>query len=66
MRALVVPTIRLASIKNFLDLWNPIKDWDVTIVVEDNPEKTFDIDVVTFLIGATTKVPVIPIGLFIV
>jgi reversibly glycosylated polypeptide/UDP-arabinopyranose mutase len=45
MRALVVPTIRLASIKNFLDLWNPIKDWDVTIVVEDNPEKTFDIDV---------------------
>jgi reversibly glycosylated polypeptide/UDP-arabinopyranose mutase len=45
MRALVVPTIRLASIKNFLDLWNPIKDWDITIVVEDNPEKTFDIDV---------------------
>jgi reversibly glycosylated polypeptide/UDP-arabinopyranose mutase len=45
MRALVVPTIRLASIKNFLDLWNPVKDWDVTIIVEDNPEKTFDIDV---------------------
>ncbi len=45
MRALVVPTIRLASIKNFLDLLNPIKDWDITIVVEDNPEKTFDIDV---------------------
>lgn len=45
MKALVVPTIRLNSIQEFLKEWKPYKDWDVTILVEDNPEKTFEVDV---------------------
>ena len=45
MKALVVPTIREKSIIEFLKCWNDVKDWDVTIVVEDNPEKTFQSDV---------------------
>lgn len=40
--AMVVPTIREDCIKNFLDRWNPYP-WHKTIVVEDNPEKTFQI-----------------------
>ena len=45
MRALVVPTIRETSIKDFLESWQSVDDWDVIIVVEDNPEKSFDIEV---------------------
>lgn len=45
MKILVVPTIREQSIKFFLREWHPVKDWDAIIVVEDNPEKTFDVDV---------------------
>jgi hypothetical protein len=45
MKALVIPTIRESSIKCFLESWRPVKDWDVVILVEDNPQKTFDIDV---------------------
>ena len=44
--ALVVPTIRETSIKQFLKSWRsgPNK-WDQIFVVEDNPKKTFNIDV---------------------
>lgn len=44
MRALVVPTIRSDCITKFLNSWKNTKDWDVTIVVEDNPEKTFQVE----------------------
>lgn len=50
--ALVIPTIRETSIKQFLeawqcgpDHWGNTKNWDHIIVVEDNPEKTFNIKV---------------------
>lgn len=43
MRVLVVPTIRENSIKSFLASWDQPGVWDAIIVVEDNPEKTFDI-----------------------
>jgi reversibly glycosylated polypeptide/UDP-arabinopyranose mutase len=44
--ALVVPTNRENSIKRFLDTWKcgPNK-WDHIIIVEDNPTKTFKLDV---------------------
>lgn len=43
--ALVVPTNRQESIQKFLRVWAPVREhWDSIIVVEDNPEKTFDID----------------------
>lgn len=45
MKILVVPTIRENSIKSFLNAWKDKADWDEIIVVEDNPEKTFKIDV---------------------
>ncbi len=45
MNILVVPTIREHSIKDFLDAWKNYSDWDEIIIVEDNPEKTFKIDV---------------------
>jgi reversibly glycosylated polypeptide/UDP-arabinopyranose mutase len=45
MKALVVPTIRSNCLLNFLKAWNDVKDWDVTIIVEDNPTKTFQADV---------------------
>jgi reversibly glycosylated polypeptide/UDP-arabinopyranose mutase len=42
--ALVVPTIRENSIKEFLNDWDLIGEfWDEIIVVEDNPKKSFDI-----------------------
>lgn len=43
MKILVVPTIREKNIKEFLDSWAPLKDWDKIIVVEDNPTKTFQL-----------------------
>ncbi len=45
MNILVVPTIRENCIKEFLEAWQDQGDWDDIIVVEDNPTKTFDIDV---------------------
>lgn len=46
MNVLVVPSIRSESIKEFLGLWKELKEsWDEIIVIEDNPQKTFDIDV---------------------
>lgn len=41
--AVVVPTIRKDSINAWLKAWEPIKDHVELIVVEDNPEKTFNI-----------------------
>ncbi len=40
---LVVPTIRELSIKQFLNSWHKIENWDSTIVVEDNPQTSFDL-----------------------
>lgn len=40
---IVVPTIREESIQRFLDLWKAEFADQVVIVVEDNPEKTFDL-----------------------
>lgn len=45
MRALVVPTNREDAIKEFLYAWELDKDWDITIVVEDRPAKSMDLDV---------------------
>lgn len=44
MNVLVVPTIREKSIQDFLHSWRN-EHWDKIIIVEDNPRKTFDIDV---------------------
>lgn len=44
MKVLVVPTNREDCIKKFLDAWKDYGGWDMVIVVEDNPEPTFDID----------------------
>lgn len=48
--ALVVPTIREKNIREFLKAWDLIgENWDHIIVVEDNPEKTFNVEhVVSF------------------
>ena len=44
-KILVIPSIREACIKDFLKVWEVAGDWDEIVVVEDNPVKTFDIDV---------------------
>lgn len=41
MDILVVPTIREASIRRFLDEWQGVGTWDAIVVIEDNPTKTF-------------------------
>jgi reversibly glycosylated polypeptide/UDP-arabinopyranose mutase len=43
MKILVVPTIREENIQTFLNAWNRPGLWDQIIVVEDNPQRTFDI-----------------------
>lgn len=43
MVILVIPTIREESIKEFLSVWE--SDWDDIVVVEDNPTKTFNINI---------------------
>lgn len=44
MNVLVVPTIREDCIKRFLRAWDtPDQNWGSIIVVEDNPDRTFDI-----------------------
>lgn len=40
--AMVVPTIRQECISRLLEAWKPYP-WAVTIVVEDNPERTFEL-----------------------
>ncbi len=45
MNMLVVPTIREDCIKEFLQAWRDTEPWDTIMVVEDNPHKTFSIDV---------------------
>jgi len=45
MNVLVVPTIRKECIFKFLQSWQKFENWDEIIVVEDNPEKSFDLDV---------------------
>jgi len=43
-KALVVPSNRQDNICCFIEKWNKFKDWDLTIVIEDGPDKTFNID----------------------
>ena len=43
-KILVVPSIRESSIKSFLDAWKTVGDWDEVILVEDNPNPTFDVE----------------------
>jgi len=45
MKALVVPTNREDAIKAFLKAWEPVKDWDITIIIEDHAQKSFDLGV---------------------
>lgn len=40
---LVVPTIRESNIVEFLERWTQQETWDQIIVVEDNPERSFDL-----------------------
>lgn len=45
MKILVVPTIRESRITLFLGAWKLFGGWDEIIIVEDNPTKTFELDV---------------------
>jgi reversibly glycosylated polypeptide/UDP-arabinopyranose mutase len=45
MRILVVPSNREECLKAFLAAWDKLRDWDRIIVVEDGPERTFDLEV---------------------
>lgn len=45
IKALVVPTIRENSIRVFLDAWKPCEIFDKVILVEDNPYRSFDVNV---------------------
>lgn len=40
--SVVIPSIREASLKKFLEIWRFPKNWEI-IVVEDNPHKTFEL-----------------------
>jgi reversibly glycosylated polypeptide / UDP-arabinopyranose mutase len=42
-KILVVPSIREECFKNFIKAWDELGDWDEVILVEDNPEQTFDL-----------------------
>ena len=42
-RVLVVPTIRESNIVEFLEQWTKQETWDQIIVVEDNPERSFNL-----------------------
>ncbi|AMV40976.1 hypothetical protein [Planctomyces sp. SH-PL62] len=42
--ALVVPSCREAQLAGFLDAWGSARFWDVLVVVEDGPARTFDVD----------------------
>lgn len=44
-RVLVVPSIREQHLKEFLAAWSDRGGWDAVVLVEDNPEKTFDVKV---------------------
>jgi hypothetical protein len=45
MNFLVIPTIRQKNIENFLESWKENKDWDRIVLVEDNPEISFNVEV---------------------
>lgn len=45
MKILVVPTIRQHNIVAFLEAWKKAENWDKIIIVEDNPEKGFELNV---------------------
>jgi reversibly glycosylated polypeptide / UDP-arabinopyranose mutase len=42
---LVIPSIRERCIKDFFHAWRKIGDWDQVVVVEDQPERTFDLGI---------------------
>ena len=41
--ALVIPSNRSDQLAAFFEAWEDVGDWDHTIVVEDNPTRTFDL-----------------------
>lgn len=41
---LVVPSNRPERLREFLAAWRPVKDWDATLVVEDGPNKSSDVE----------------------
>jgi reversibly glycosylated polypeptide/UDP-arabinopyranose mutase len=43
MRALVIPTVREACLRAFLDVWGPRRFWDQLIVVEGSERPTFEV-----------------------
>src|ERR1700733_6410801 len=43
-KILVVPSIREECFNNFIKAWDELGDWDEVILVEDNPERTFDLN----------------------
>lgn len=45
MNILVIPSIRENYLKYFFDSWKDYGDWDSVVVIEDNPKKTFDINI---------------------
>ena len=44
MNVLVVPTIREKCIIEFIEAWEMSEHWDEVVVIEDNPEKSFDVN----------------------
>ncbi len=45
MNALIVPSNRQDSLIEFLVNWRPWENWDLVVIVEDNPTPTFDIGI---------------------
>jgi len=44
MKTLVIPSVREHCLFDFLKSWHTCGDWDNIIVIEDNPERTFNIN----------------------
>lgn len=47
MRILVIPSCRADSLREFFQKWKNLGGWDEVVVVEDNPEPTFEIETST-------------------
>lgn len=45
MKILVIPSVREDCLKKFLTKWQHKGDWDSVILIEDNPERTFHVEV---------------------
>jgi len=45
VKVLVIPSVRENSIKEFLAVWKGKGGWDKIVLVEDNPGKTFEVEV---------------------